>query len=100
MKTINDEKCKDTDGDTSGNLMELVHHIDGCEDMTEIEIFTWISSDIERDLTDQEIINIATKKEEDKSSYREDDDPNSTQEHLVTPEEVFKELEVSYVNLY
>ena len=49
---ISDERCK-YDEDTSGILVELVHKTDGCEDMTKTEISAWISSDIERDLTDQ-----------------------------------------------
>lgn len=49
---INNQKYKDIDDeDTSGNLVQLVHQIDDCEDRTETEVFTWISSDIECNLT-------------------------------------------------
>ena len=83
-----------------GSIVELVHHTDGCEEMTENEISLWINRDTEHDLNGQDIISIATEKQEEEHKDSKDDDPNSTQEKCITPDEVFKALEVSYVSLY
>ena len=49
-------------------------------DRFETENFAWISSDIERGLTDQAIVKFATEKEEAERNGSKDDNPNSTQE--------------------
>ena len=63
MKSLNkiyDKKFEDiANEDTSDNLVELVHHIEGCEDITESDISEWISSDTECDLTNHEIIHLS-----------------------------------------
>ena len=63
--------------------MELTHQVHGCEDMSEKDISACVSSDTESDLTDEEIINIATEKEEEEPSDSKDDDPNSTKKRDV-----------------
>ena len=70
---IHDEKCKDiADEDTSGNLVKLIHRTDGCEDMTELRFPRGLAVTLNAWISSSLII--------------------------ITPEEGFKESEVSYIN--
>ena len=51
------------------------------------------------DVYKRQIINIATRKEGEEPIDSIDDDPNSTQEKCITPEEGFSLVEESYVSL-